>query len=316
MKRKAFILSLILSAAACRAPAWAQCCGAGNPISSANGETAVRKGNLLVALDYRHSESNRYYEGSRVSNYDFPGKIKGAGYDFMTFGVGYGIVSWLTAQVQLGYYINKYERYNSDLFQDVAVNGIGDLSLSLDFTAYRSVGKGITVNPYIMVKFPVGKFDCEKDGVKLPISMQPSSGSYKYTAGVYLAWSPLRKFYFTTNDFFEYAQRIKSRNFDYQYGSLLYLNVAGFYRVIKQLDVGVMMAYETKGRAKSDNQPLVGTVYHQIKLIPSVAYRPIKSLTLSILADIPVWRKVEAMQIANTWAIEAKITYNIKINKS
>lgn len=126
----------------------------------------------------------------------------------------------------------------------------------------------------------------------------------------------MRKFYFTTNDFFEYAQRIKSRNFDYQYGNLLYLNVAGFYRVIKQLDVGVMMAYETKGRAKSDNQPLVGTVYHQIKLIPSVAYRPIKSLTLSILADIPVWRKVEAMQMANTWAIEAKITYNIKINKS
>ena len=88
----------------------AQCCGAGNPVSSANSETAVKKRSIQISLDYRHSESNRYYEGSRVSTFDFPGKIKGAGYDFMSLGVGYGILSWLSAQVRLGYYINNYER--------------------------------------------------------------------------------------------------------------------------------------------------------------------------------------------------------------
>lgn len=295
------------------AHAYAQCCGAGNPVSSANSETSVRKGNLQVSIDYRHSESNKYYEGNHISDFDFPGKILGAGYDFMSLGIGYGITSRLTAQLQLGYYIDKYEHYESDLFPDVSANGIGDLSVSLNYAVYRNVRRGITVNPYVIVKFPIGKFDCESDGVKLPISMQPSSGSYKYTVGAFASWSPVKKLYFTTNDFFEYAQRIKSRNFDYQYGSLVYLSVGAQYSVLKPLGVGVNLAYETKGRAKSDNKPLWGTVYHQIKLTPSLTLWPIKNLSASLQADIPVWRDMEAMQMANSWAIEAKMTYNFKL---
>lgn len=291
----------------------AQCCGAGNPVSSANSEASVKKQNLQISLDYRHSESNKYYEGSHEADFNFPGKIKGAGYDFMSLGIGYGITSRLTAQVQLGYYIDKYEHYQSDLFPDVSANGFGDLSLSLNYAVYKNVRKGVSVNPYIIVKFPIGKFDYESDGVKLPISMQPSSGSYKYTVGAFASWSPLKKFYFTTNDFFEYAQRIKSMNFDYQYGSLVYLSVAGYYRLAKPIDLGVNLAYETKGRAKSDNKPLYGTVYHQIKIIPTLTLWPLKNMAASLQADIPVWRKMEAMQMGNSWAIEAKISYNIKL---
>lgn len=291
----------------------AQCCGAGNPVSSINSEASVKKRNLQISLDYRHSESNKYYEGSRVSDFDFPGKIKGAGYDFMSLGVGYGITSHLTAMVQMGYYIDKYEHYKTDIFPDVLANGFGDLSLSLNYAMFRNVRKGISINPYIMVKFPIGKFDCESDGVKLPISMQPSSGSYKYTVGAFATWSPLKKFYFATNDFFEYAQRIKSKNFDYQYGSLVYVSVSGYYRLAKPIDVGLNLAYETKGRAKSDNKPLYGTVYHQMKLIPALTVWPLKNMSASLQADIPVWRKMESIQLGNSWAIEAKLTYNIKI---
>lgn len=291
----------------------AQCCGAGNPVSSANSEASVKKQNLQISLDYRHSESNKYYEGSHEADFDFPGKIKGAGYDFMSIGIGYGITSRLTAQVQLGYFIDKYEHYKSDLFPDVSANGFGDLSLSLNYAVYRNVRKGVSVNPYITVKFPIGKFDCESDGVKLPISMQPSSGSYKYTAGIFASWSPLKKFYFATNDFFEYAQRIKSKNFDYQYGSLTYLSIAAYYRLAKPIDVGLNLAYETKGRAKSDDKPLFGTVYHQIKIIPAITLWPLRNMAVSIQADIPVWRKMEAIQMGNSWAIETKLSYNIKL---
>lgn len=291
----------------------AQCCGAGNPISSANNESSVKKNNLMISLDYRHSESNRYYEGSHTSAFDFPGKIKEAGYDFLSFGIGYGITSRLTAQLQLGYYIDKYEHYQSDMFPDVSASGFGDLSLSLNYAVYRNVRKGITINPYISLKFPIGKFDCENDGVKLPISMQPSSGSYKYAAGFFASWSANRKLRFSTDNFFEYAQRIKSRNFDYQYGSLFYVSVAGFYRIIKPLDAGIILAYETKGRAKNDNKPLFGTRYQQLKIIPSVTVNPIRNLALTLQADIPVWRKMEAIQMGNSWAIETKITYNIKL---
>lgn len=297
----------------CKSDMFAQCCGAGNPVSSANSETAVKKGNLQISLDYRHSESNKYYEGSHETDFDFPGKIEGAGYDFISLGIGYGLTSRLTAQVQLGYYIDKFEHYQSNIFPDISANGFGDLSLSLNYAVYRNVRKGVSVNPYIVVKFPIGKFDCVSDGVKLPISMQPSSGSYKYTVGAFASWSPWKKFYFITNDFFEYAQRIKSKNFDYQYGSMVYASISGYYRLAKPIDVGLNMAYETKGRAKSDNKPLYGTVYHQIKLIPAVTLWPVKQMSVSLQADIPVWRKMEAIQMGNSWAIEAKLSYNIKL---
>lgn len=308
-----FSVFMILAMTFAGTDMYAQCCGAGNPISSANSETSVKKRNLQISLDYRHSESSKYYEGTHETDFDFPGKIKEAGYDFMSLGVGYGITSRLTAQVQMGYYIDKYENYQSDLFSDVSATGFGDLSLSLNYAVFRNVRKGISVNPYIIVKFPIGKFDCESDGVKLPISMQPSSGSYKYTVGAFASWSPLRKFYFYTNDFFEYAQRIQSKNFDYQYGSLVYISIAGYYRLIKPLDLGVNMAYETKGRAKSDNKPLYGTVYHQIKFIPAITLWPLRQMSVSLQADIPVWRKMESMQMGNSWAIEAKLSYNIKL---
>lgn len=97
------------------------------------------------------------------------------------------------------------------------------------------------------------------------------------------------------------------------YGSLVYLSIAGYYRLAKPIDLGLNLAYETKGRAKSDNKPLYGTVYHQIKIIPSLTLWPLKNMSASLQADIPVWRKMEAMQMGNSWAIEAKISYNIKL---
>lgn len=291
----------------------AQCCGAGNPVSSTNSETSVKRGNLQITLDYRHSESNKYYEGSHESEFDFPGKIKGTGYDFMSLGLGYGITSRLTAQVQMGYYLDKYQHYRSDLFPDVSSRGFGDLSLSLNYAVYRNLRRGISINPYVIVKIPIGKFDSETDGVKLPIAMQPSSGSYKYSIGAFVSWAPIKKFYFFTNNFFEYAQRITSRNFDYQYGCLVYLSIAGYYRPFKLVDIGVNLAYETKGRAKSDNKPLYGTIYHQLKLMPAVTVWPLRQMSVSLQSEIPVWRKVEAMQMGNSWALETKISYNIKL---
>lgn len=311
MKVKTIILFFIGFLIPCMA--YGQCCGAGNPISTIGSETAVKKGNIQISLDYRHSASNEYYEGSHKTDFDFPGKISEAGYNYMALGVGYGITSRLTAQVQLGYYIDKYEKYKSDMFPDVSASGVGDLMVSANYAVFRKVSKGISINPFIGVKFPIGKFDCESEGVKLPISMQPSSGSYKYLAGLFATWSPSRKFYFWTNDFFEYPQRIQSRNFDYKYGNVIYASISGNYRINRFLDGGIQFSYENKGRAKSDNKPLYGTVYNQLTLIPTVLFYPYKGFTVIAQADIPVWKNAEGIQMVNSWAVEFKVVYNIKL---
>lgn len=290
----------------------AQCCGAGNPISTAQGDAVMKKGQMQIMLGYRHSVSDRYYEGSHSISVDFPGKIEYTGYDFLDFGVSYGITKRLTVGATVGYFIDKKEDYKSDLFPNVKSSGFGDLGLRASYTVYRHIRHGIDISPFIMVKFPVGKFDCESDGIKLPLAMQPSSGSFKYSVGVSASYNINHWLYLTTFDQFEYSQRIKSKFFDYQYGSLWNINLAVRARAMKNLHAGLQFGYENKGKAKNDGLLLDGSEYKLFKLTPQLTGL-YKGLQLSAGVDVPVWRKVGGVQMSNSWALQFNLAYNIKL---
>lgn len=306
------ILALLAVSAAMPQAVSAQCCGAGNPISTSQGDAVMKKGQMQIMLGYRHSASSRYYEGSRQVDVEFPGKIDHTGYDFIDLGVSYGITKRLTVGAMIGYFIDKKEDYVSEMFPDVKASGIGDLGVRAGYTVYRHVRHGIEVTPFVMVKFPVGKFDCETDGIKLPLAMQPSSGSFKYSAGVSASYNINRRFYLTTFDQFEYSQRIKSKNFDYQYGPLWNLNVAAGFRALKNLHAGLQIGYEDKGKAKDDGLTLEGSEYRLLKLTPQITGL-YKAFSLSAGVDMPVWRKVGGLQMSNGWALQLNLAYNLKL---
>lgn len=312
MKRSLFAV-FIAALSVVSSSVYAQCCGAGNPISVSNTDNSLRKSHLQISLDYRHSVSDTYYEGSRKSDYDFIGRLNMSSYDFMNFGIAYGITSRLTLQAQLGYYISKIEDFRNNMLPDAFVNGVGDLSLSASYVAYRNIRKGIEFVPFVMVKFPVGKFDCENDGIKLPISMQPSSGSYKYSAGTYFYANLSRRWYLTSYDLYEYAQRIRSNNFDYQYGGLVYLNAAAYYKAFDFFTAGVNFSYEHMGRARSDGTELFGTSYHSLRVSPQLQFRPCRQIYLIGSIELPVWRKVEGMQMSGKWAMQFRVVYDISL---
>jgi hypothetical protein len=313
MEKIRFIL--LLCAICCASELFGQCCGAGNPISASNIDQNLSKKHLQIMLDYRHSESDRYYEGSGISDFDFPGKLRDAKYDFLNLGIGYGITKFLTVQAQIGYYLRKSEDFENEMFPDARASGIGDLALSVSHSVYRNAQKGIDLTPFVMAKFPVGKFDCENQGVKLPISMQPSSGSYKYAGGLSFYSNLSKRWYLTFYGLYEYAQRIKSNNFDYQYGGLTYLNVAAFYELPKFFSFGGKLGYEYQSRARSGNEVLFGTVYHMLKFTPQILCKISRQWRVSCSADIPMWRYVEEVQMSNKWAINAKIMYDISLIK-
>ena len=307
-------LLIILFVAVLPLKSLAQCCGAGNPLSSADSEHHVGSGNLQLSVDYRYSESDKYYEGSHESDFDFPGRISSSGYHFLLLGANYGITDRLAMRVRMGYYFNKYEDYSDELFPDVSSKGLGDMSVGLSYVVYRHLIEGISVSPFVMFKLPVGKFDNEKDRVKLPISMQPSSGSYKYTLGLSASWSVSPRWYLTTTNYVEYSQRIKSYRFNYKYGPLLYLSMSGFFRPVKQVEVGGLLSYENRGRAEEYGVALRGTKYQQLKLAPAVAVYADAHTKVACQVEWPLWRNVESIQMANKWAVALKLMYNLKIS--
>lgn len=293
----------------------AQCCGAGNPISISNVDQSINRKNLQISLDYRHSAADTYYEGSEVSDFEFLGKLKKSEYDFLNFGIGYGITKRLTVQGQLGYYIQKKEDFINDFIPDAKASGLGDLALNISYVAYRNLDKGIEITPFAIVKFPIGKFDCESEGVKLPISMQPSSGSYKYSLGFSFYTNIYRKSYLTAYCLYEYAQRIISNNFNYQYGGLLYSNISTFYRATESMSFGIQLGYEFQDRAKSFDNILYGTRYSILRISPVAMFKISRQWQLSCFADFPIWRNVEGLQLSNKWAFQTRMTYNINFKK-
>lgn len=289
----------------------AQCCGAGNPISMSGTDNSIKKKHMQISLDYRHSYSDTYYKESRKYKNNFYGQLSDASYDFLNLGIAYGITKRWTVQTQLGYYINKQENFKDSSLPDAKVNGIGDLSLSTSYVAYTNPQKGIELVPFVSVKFPVGKFDCENKGVKLPISMQPSSGSYKYSIGFYFYSNISKRWYVTSYNLYEYAQRIVSRNFNYKYGNLTYLNATAYYKAVKFLTLGANISYEYMSRSKDEYGFLNGTSYHLIKLSPQILVRPVKQFHMVVSAEVPVWRKVSEIQMSNKWAMQVKLIYDI-----
>lgn len=313
---KKLLLLLILHVFLLNNHIFAQCCGAGNPISISTSDNTIEAKKIKIGLNYRFSYSDTYFEEMHKITLNYPTAVKNSNYNYFNLNLGYGITRRLSIATSLGYYINKTETFKSDLFGKMKASGIGDLDVSVNYKAYVNAQKGIELVPYFNVKFPVGKFDCEDNGIKLPISLQPSSGSFRYTGGMYFYANLPKKFFITSFNMFEYAQRIKSYNFNYKYGNTLFLSVDANYKVIQYLTLGIQASYEYKSRSKRENnQELFGTGYQTITIAPHITFIAKKNTFFSFLLDIPVFHKVEEIQLVNKVALQLKIIQNIDLAK-
>lgn len=314
---KKLLLFLFIHVLLWNNPIFPQCCGAGNPISISTSDNTIESKKMKIGLNYRFSYSDSYFEDIHKTTLDYPTAVKNSNYNYINFNIGYGLTKRLSIATSLGYYINKSETFKSDLLGKMKASGIGDLDVSISYKAYINVQKGIEFAPYVNVKFPVGKFDCEDNGIKLPISLQPSSGSFRYTGGMYFYTNLSKKFFLTSFNMFEYAQRIKSYNFNYKYGNTLFFSLDANYKAMKYLTVGIQTSYEYKSRSKRENnQELFGTGYQTISITPHLTFVAMKKTFFSFLLDIPVFHKVEEIQLVNKVALQLKIIQNINFMKS
>ena len=133
---------------------FAQCCGAGNPISVSTSDNTIEAKKMKVGLNYRFSFSDTYYEEMHKTTLEFPTALKNSNYNYLNLNLGYGITKRLSASISLGYYINKTETFKSEVFGKLNGSGIGDLDLSISYKAYVNSRKGIELAPYFNVKFP------------------------------------------------------------------------------------------------------------------------------------------------------------------
>lgn len=291
----------------CGFGAWAQCCTSGNPFISDAEQPALQSKILTASLAYRYSHSGSYYSEDAPFK-DLP--FQEAAYsNYIELQLGYGMTNWLTVLSELGYFFNKtFETPGIDSYKGY---GLGDAALYLKFNAYSNSRLRLTISPTIGVKFPVGVFDQEVDNVQLPISVQPSSGGYRYIANVFVSkgFGEIALAGFAS---YEYSQLIQSENFYYKYGDqwigALYFN----YHIWKGLSLDLQLRNEYRAKSTRENDEIVdASGYDVVFLTPQLTYAFKHNWYLSAYSDIPLYKYYNGVQMSFGYAVSARITKKI-----
>jgi len=294
--------------------AYAQCCSAGNPFFYGEQANMGHK-ELQVIGGYKYSTSDTYYNGSEEISIDFVDK---AYFNYLNLQLIYGITSRFSVQTDLGYFINKTEDYSKEGWTQSQGYGLGDLTLTLKYLAYRNSTKGLSLIPSLGIKFPVGVFDQEVDNVKLPITVQPSSGSYKYLVNIYFNKGfKNAKWNLGTFASFEYAQLINSANFYYKYGNMFLFSIIASYKIFNIINLGLEVRSDNRGKSQRENDQIVeSSGYNIIYTIPHISYSIAKKWLFSLNAEFPIYRYYNGIQMGNKFSVSARLSYRMSFRKN
>lgn len=230
---------------------YSQCCSAGNPYFYSEQANMGHK-ELQAVAGYKYSTSDTYYAGSEEIDIN---DIEKAWFNYLNLQLVYGLTHRLSIQTDLGYFINKSEEYYKEDWATKTGYGLGDATLTLKYLAYKSFTQKYSIIPSIGMKFPIGVFDQEVDKVKLPITIQPSSGSFRYLVNLYINKSFKNpKWNLGFYGSFEYAQLIDSENFYYKYGNVYLFSLIGSYKILDKLNLGLEIRNENRANASRENE--------------------------------------------------------------
>jgi hypothetical protein len=189
--------------------------------------------------------------------------------------------------------------------------GLGDLGLYAKFNVYSNPRLRLTISPTLGVKFPVGVFDQEVENVQLPISVQPSAGSYRYLANLFVS-KGFGKVSLAEFASYEYSQLIESENFYYRYGdqwiAALYFN----YRPWKRLTIDLQERNEYRTKSTRENDEIIeSSGYDVVFFTPQVTYSFKHDWYLSTYGDIPLYKYYNGIQLSFGYAISMRVTKKI-----
>ena len=285
----------------------AQCCSAGNPSSfSFSDNNSLKAKSLFISSSYKYGYSGKYYSGNKPEDLGFTAP---ASYSFIDLKAAYGISKRFTVQASSGYFFAK-EQQNPEPYPADLGYGLGDAELIVRYRFYKSVKHHFEATTSAGARLPIGVFDLEKDGVKLPITVQPSSGSFVYITGLSAVKSfDKNKLKIYGSAFAEFPQLIDSKNFYYHYGNLYNLSFTAAYPIHKLFNPALQIQGEIRGHATREQEQVVdASGYKVIILTPQIESDFRKNWSVFIYFDLPVYRYFNGIQLATSFKAGISLT--------
>ena len=291
----------------------AQCCSAGNPVGANGFNPESGKGELTLQTQFRHSVSKDYFHESEKI---FENPIDRSYYDFSNIMLSYGISKRISAEAELGYFLDKAQELTiGDKDVKIKANGLGDLKLGVRYKLFTDSKNMLAIS--LGARFPIGAFEEEQDGVTIPISLQPSSGAYKINSSlIFSRLSESKLWGHVGIMYFEWSDEIEEGFLVYKYGNFFQVSYGAFYRPSPKLMIACTGKYEFRDQDKRENdQTIESTGGNVVYLNPMVRYSLPGKWMLSFSIDLPVYKYVNGYQLTNFMAYQIGVSKMLSVKK-
>lgn len=315
------ILLVLLVSSAFNGNLFSQCCSQGAPMAGDANVGVLKKGSVRISSFYKYSFSeNRNVEVNQAVQ-------ENANFNFVGLSLGYGITSKMTAELELGYFLNKtlnFETRNTSnrtdfVPQKFVVNGFGITNgvVSIKHVLIKKEGKGFELTGGLGFKFPFQSELQIVDGVELPIDNLPST----YAPGIvpkFLIFKKSEKLKMA----FVLLQRV-DYNFEnikgYRYGtsSVTTLIASKNLAFISDKLTGLLQfrneyrAMDIKTNVTTGaKEPIATSGNHIVVVAPQLSLRLFNKVNTSIAVDLPVYKNYRVDKLENIYAA----TFNCSID--
>jgi hypothetical protein len=292
-------------------PLSAQCCSTGSPVGASSYVGVLNMHNIRINTYYRHSYSERYYEGSSPStdtgsmNYS-----KNALYSYAGLSLEYGLTHKLTVQFDMGYFFNKKVDILNPLFTDQNGRGLSNGLLLLKYGIYVNPSRLVEITGGLGLKFPFTKQPKLNSFGNAPLTLdaRPSTNAFGITATLMVSkeFSDITLRSFILN---RYEYNFANIN-KYQSGQLLITSLFVSKRVVPRLFGIVQLRNEIHGKDYQKGEEEVNTGYHLMVLTPQVSYSILGKWNLSFLYDIPIYKNYKGKQLTPQYSYAVSIAHD------
>ena len=291
-------------------PAYSQCfSSSGNPVGGSQNMGTLEKRVLSCIVFHRSSFSNRYFEGSKLSELSI---LKDANYNYSGTLIAYGLARGLTLEMEAGYFINKTKHYNIPAGYSLKGFGPANVLLSGKFQILNNIDKDIGWSASAGIKAPFKRELQYIDNVRLPFDLQPSTGAFGLALQSYLmkqnSFTGMRYFLFNRVDL-----NGKSKD-GYHYGAGFVNAVFVSKHLIKTSGwpVSITLIMQVRNEVHRQNtiwdEPEISSGAIKLFASPQVNFSFHETWNLSILSDIPIYQYYNHIQLANRIAFGVSLS--------
>jgi len=307
-----FVFIVLLTAVVFIDDAAAQCLSAANPVGGSNNLLVLEKRSLRFITFYRYNSGNQFYEGNEPSDFNL---IRNANYNYIGSIIGYGLLNKLTLEADLGYFINKTYKYNLDPPYTLSGSGLSSAVVSAKYGLVNSNENRLFLSSSIGAKIPFSTKPVTRDGVELPIELQPTIGALGLVLQVFMVKEkPLTgSRYFATCRVDINAEN----NQDYRLGTSVFSSL--FYSkhlMFPWLKGDWTIIFQLRNEIRQKDKSILwieSTGSNIFYVSPQLNLFIKEKVNVSLMFDIPVYRNFNGTQLATKYGISLNLSRDFQL---